>query len=187
MSLSELRKRKVVRAFHACDLTGDGALTVEDWQERTKRTAAEFNIEVGSDKYEQLHKHQMAYWQQYRQVADVNHDNVITLDEWVAVHEKIWASDMKESFVAGARATCDTLWEFIDMDGDGYVDLDEFTRYNKGYVNVGEDDGWIATLFHALDKNGTGKLSKDEYVAAVVNWAYAEQADAPGNGLFGPY
>lgn len=187
MGLSEFRKRKVVRAFHACDLTGDGELTVKDWEERTRRTAAQFGIEVGSARYEQLSKQQTDYWRQYQQVADVNRDNVITLDEWVQAHEQIWAPDMRDSFAAGARATCDALWELIDSDGDGRVNLDEFTRYNKGYVNVGEDESWIAKVFHALDTDGNGTLSKDEYVAAVIDWAYSEDADAPGNGLFGPY
>lgn len=187
MSLSELRKRKVVRAFHACDLTKNGQLTIEDWVIRTKRVAAAFGIEEESEKYERLNRYQMRDWKQIQQSADINRDNVITLDEWIQAHERIWAPEMKDNFVAGLRESCDALWEFIDANGDGCIDLDEFTRYNQGYVDVGADDSWIVKVFQAMDADGDGTISKEEYIAAAVAWAYSEDLEASGNGLFGPY
>jgi Ca2+-binding EF-hand superfamily protein len=77
----------------------------------------------------------------------------------------------------------DTLWPFVDIDGDGGLSLNEVLRLAPEYA----DD--IRMFFPVVDTNGDGKLSKGEILSflpiiqTITPIDYISIVDLNGNGV----
>ncbi len=88
---------------------------------------------------------------------DADNDGVITVEEAIA-----------------ARAP---VFNRIDTNGDGVIDAQEIEAEIK--LNV---DYWTRAMLHRLDKDGDGKISKDEYRQSDRGSRRAERADNEDDG-----
>lgn len=72
----------------------------------------------------------------------------------------------------------------MDINGDGYLQEDEF---NTIFVQFGaKDTSWTKETFKAMDVNGDGKLSIEEYIDGFNDLFYSEDENSPNRHLFGP-
>jgi Ca2+-binding EF-hand superfamily protein len=72
----------------------------------------------------------------------------------------------------------DNLFDYYDMDGDGTIDVNEFTiilRRDLGMrrVHIGDDE--IAAVFQGMDADGGGDVDAEEFAAWVVTESFAVQ------------
>ncbi|XP_038901754.1 probable calcium-binding protein CML32 [Benincasa hispida] len=92
---------------------------------------------------------------------DSNKDGKISFEEYQAAHRGM-AGSKEISDEEAAKS-----FKFVDVDGDGFVDLKEFLELytmSGGEVRVGD----IKSAFQVYDSNGDGKISAEE-VMAIMN------------------
>src|SRR5688572_29978812 len=81
--ISELRRKKIVHYFRLWDTKHTGCMEYEDYLLLTKRIARLQHIDPGSEMYQQLVAYTNANWIEMAQVADVDGDGKISLQEWI--------------------------------------------------------------------------------------------------------
>jgi Ca2+-binding EF-hand superfamily protein len=77
-------------------------------------------------------------------------------------------------------STIASFYEIIDRDGDGAHDEEEFLMDWRAH---GQPEEAGRKAFVKLDRNGDGKISKDEMVTDLIEAFYSEDPQAPGNWL----
>ena len=55
----------------------------------------------------------------------------------------------------------------VDADGDGLIDFSEFVTMLNRKMNSGEKNAEMKAAFKAFDKDGSGKISKDDLLSLV--------------------
>jgi len=80
-----------------------------------------------------------------------------------------------------ARVTADELFDVIDADGSGTIEMDELRSYllGGGYADaMDEGNESFAKLFMMLDLNGDGVISREELRQGYLELIIGEQRDA---------
>jgi len=72
----------------------------------------------------------------------------------------------------------------MDVNNNGYMLEDEHKRLFK-QVGVPET-GWTKETFQAMDTNGDGKLSFQEFITGFYDYCYSEDENSPNKNFFGP-
>jgi Ca2+-binding EF-hand superfamily protein len=54
------------------------------------------------------------------------------------------------------------------------------------YDGLGIDPTHSSDAFRRLDRDGSGKISKEEFRAAITEFYLSDDENAPGNWLLGP-
>jgi Ca2+-binding EF-hand superfamily protein len=168
---SELQRRKVLRVFRAMDADGDGFLEESDFVALTARWADIRGDEPGSPEHEKLRNVLMSWWQTLRS-AD---DHKITLDDMLGAIDKLQkvtkasAEIMFEGVDAdrdgkitrgeyrrlieawnGRGTRTDDAFPRLDLDGDGYLSLAEFTALWTDFWSGDDPDSpgtWVFGRF----------------------------------------
>ncbi|MEU9116410.1 EF-hand domain-containing protein [Streptomyces sp. NPDC048483] len=73
-------------------------------------------------------------------------------------------------------------FELLDRNKDGYLDTAEVTRLG---VAMGVSLQEIGAVAAGLDGDGDGKVSREELGAAVHEFFYGDDPEAPGARIFG--
>lgn len=77
----------------------------------------------------------------------------------------------------------DAFMCIVDTTGDGSLDFDEYVRM---YAGLGIDLTHSSDAFRRLDRDGDGKISYEEFRAAITEFYLSDDENAPGNWLLGP-
>lgn len=77
-----------------------------------------------------------------------------------------------------------SAFDLIDVSQDGYLQPQEHSDLFK---NSGVPEGTYDTkfAFEAIDANGDGKISIDEFVAAFFDFLFSEDESSPNKYFFG--
>jgi Ca2+-binding EF-hand superfamily protein len=118
------------------------------------------------------------FWQEIQTRVDTNHDNSISLEEWLTFWEKI----VTEAAATGKTADWIsqihlTLFQALDLDEDGTIGLDEYTLYLQS-IGVNQDP---QTIFEKVDADGNGKLDLDEFADVLSKWVLSNDPNASVN------
>ncbi|NER84314.1 MAG: hypothetical protein F6K42_33220 [Leptolyngbya sp. SIO1D8] len=76
------------------------------------------------------------------------------------------------------------IFDAIDADEDGYLDLSEWQRLFQVY---GIPVIYAEAAFSRLDQNQDRQFSKSEVLPLVEEFYYSQAPDAPGNFIFGSF
>lgn len=79
------------------------------------------------------------------------------------------------------RKTLELAFHEGDQDQDGFIDVSEFALFHKIF---GADPKWSVEAFKHLDKNGDGKLSRDEFIDAGEQY-FCDQEENEGMNFWG--
>ena len=75
------------------------------------------------------------------------------------------------------------VFDGLDINGDGYIDPTEWVKVMK-FMNFDPKDAEAA--FKAIDKNGDGLISRDEFCSLQLeNWTSDEQPTLGSDKMFG--
>lgn len=151
--MSDIAKRRI---FAMLDVDGDGVITRSEYLARVDRAAAACGRDL---KHPVVSTARAAHEEVFRQM-DANGDGAVTLAEYSG-----WAGH--EAFEESCRPALGSLFDLADLDGDGHLNRDEFTRLRTSTGNSAEG---AAAAFTALDPAGTGTVHRTVYLAAIHDY-----------------
>lgn len=154
--------------FTMLDVDGDGVITAEDYDQLADRVVSRFE---GADtsKIQEVKREYRNVWEGLARAADADRDGQVTRDEFAAVAMNL----SPEGWDNGVRLAA-AEFSLADVNGDGYLDRDELSRLIQAYGAAANDADKIT---RALDKDGDGRVSQQEYEAAVRQY-YAGNGSA---------
>ncbi len=175
---SDFWVRKMMTHFTRLDANGDGVITEEDFD-----AIADRFIEVGgldNQGAEALRSNLNAIWTNYWNAADTDRDGRVTPDEFVtSMTHVVSAPELREK-VGGPLPL---FFKAIDANSDGEISA---TDYENFFKCIGIDPSLAEGSFNAIDSNGDGVLSEDEFVAAGEEFFLSEDVNAPTQNYWGP-
>ena len=181
--LTDLQKRKLTRFFNVWDANGDGIITSEDPEQVAQNLAELQELKPGSPEHERFYSGFMLYQKDFLQAVDVDESGSVTLEEWLAYHDKMLQDE--ERFERTALVAAEAMFQLMDRDGDGRITLKEYGRWMRAFRIVEQDI--LEEVFQKLDLNESGALSKEEMLRLTREFFYSDDPDAPGNWALGPF
>ena len=177
MSLSDKQKaffrRKMKTRFERMDIDKNGYLSIEDYNELTKRFI-EYGKLSGEDE-QRIHKAMQDICTKIGMKEGVK----ITLEQyWTGVLE-MPAEERKIKSIS----LFSQWFDVVDTNGDGAISPREFGVYFK---IMGIDESSTQACFDAIDTNHDGMISRDEFVAAGVDFFTGVDETSIGTLFFGP-
>lgn len=180
--LSDLKKRKLRARFAAIDVDKNGVIERADYLLMRDNFARVGGLEKDSQEYLVLDKQVNVLWELLRQSADVNQDDKVTEEEFLAYMETQLEGD---DFVQKQ------ILPFVHFNFK-LLDPDKTGRLTKDIFLVGAeclcmDKTTAETSFERLDVDGKGYIEMEEYTARAKEFYLEESLDAPGNWMFGEF
>src|SRR6218665_3872909 len=74
--------------------------------------------------------------------------------------------------------------DMLDVNRDGYLQADEYERM-VSRTGV-QDTSFVKEAFNAIDVNGDGKLSIEEFTNAYFDFLFSDDEKSPNAFFFGP-
>lgn len=180
--LSDVQRRKFTRMFNVYDANRSGALEILDFYEVANNMAQMGELNATDPEADALFDYYDRLWGRVIERADKNEDDSVSLEEWLAFCDAL-VDDFEDTETA-IQNTYGILFDLFDADHDGLISAHEFKLF---YQAMRIHDAEAEFVFQALDANGDGQLSRDEMLGIVSEFYLSSDADAAGNGLFGPY
>ncbi|GAA3033100.1 Ca2+-binding EF-hand superfamily protein [Streptomyces olivoverticillatus] len=149
--MDDITAKKLV--FAMLDADGDGVISTEEYAARAERVARA----TGRSMDDPLVVAARASGQQAWAAMDADGDGGVTFEEYAA-----WAG--AEAFDTVCRPVLGALFDLADTDEDGALNLPEFTTLRTA---LGNPVGNIESAFAALDTDGDGRISRDDYLASI--------------------
>ena len=88
--------------------------------------------------------------------------------------------EFKEAY----QAMCVQFFRILDVNGDGFLQEDEYAR---SFTSVGfEDKDIIRRAFDSIDINADGKLSLEEFSTALLEYHTSEDGTSRYTKIWGP-
>ncbi len=180
--LSDLKKRKLTAFFKTFDADNNGYIEQNDILRIVKNLTAIRNETTNSATYTFLHTKYMSDWEGLLQATDTNGDGKISLDEWLVFHD-LQVQAETPYWRVGEKTSVQFLFELIDMNSNGEIGADEYALFLKAYnVNTPSE-----VIFNKMDLDGDGNLSLSEFITLCDQFYLSDDANAPGNWVFGNY
>ena len=182
--LTALQRRKFQLRFALLDTDGNGYLSQEDYDLVSLRLCAAFGHLPGTDAYDRVHNAYLEVWEQLRSRMDADGEGRINLQQFMDGCERL----MHEQPGDGggdhpAHDPVDHIFDMVDSDQNGVIDLREFTTWMNAY-GVGAQE--TVEAFDLLDADDDGVLNREEISAAAQAFYSSSDPADVGNWLFGP-
>ena len=179
--LSEFQKRKITLAFYKFDTSKDGVVKLEDWDLLGKKVAELQGIKPGEANYQKITSAYRGAWDAFFKPADQDSDNKVTLEEYLNACDRLFQTpNAAETSMVSDRAVFDA----IDLDGTGKIDVHEYAIYLKS-LGLSEEDAKVA--FSKLDLDSDGFISRDEFALNLFAYYQSDDPQAVANWFYGSY
>jgi Ca2+-binding EF-hand superfamily protein len=177
----ELQKRNQSSFFRMIDFNKDGVITWADHEAILDRFAAATKMSKGSPEFTALRGAIERNWDELKKHADLDKDDAVGLDEWIAHHERMMATP--EGYRIAIAAISEMLLGLADDDRDGKLTPANYVML-LGVYGVGADKATQA--FAKMDVDRDGKVSTEELMNAVEQFVKSANPNDPGHWLIGP-
>jgi Ca2+-binding EF-hand superfamily protein len=182
--LGHFQRQKSHHYFDLIDRDEDGFIEGEDFELHATRLAD--RRDLSDEDSEALKEQMLGWWEQLCATADANEDDQVSRDEWDRFWEAINATveegdedeeaRMHQSLERAGQVTFQT----IDTTDSGEIEQEEYEDWLSAWGAEGSDEA-----FERLDRDGSGTLTEEDLVEATKEFYLSNDADAPGNSLYG--
>ncbi len=118
----------------------------------------------------------MTWWEMFLAGADADHSGSVDLAEFSALWARMESSP--DPIAEAGR----TVFDVLDVDGDGIISVDEYRAFLRVYA---VDDASASEHFARFDTDGDGSISRAEFEVLMVDFFQSDDAETPGSWLFG--
>lgn len=178
--LTEFQKRKISNLFAVHDLNHDGTLERNDFVEYTQRFTGKRGFGSDSPEHQKLLDLFLEFWEGLTRGADSDHDKKVSLQEWFSTFDRMLSSPQQ---IQAIQPLGEAVFNMLDRNGDGKVTLEEYRwLYSSGAL----DPMLAADSFKRIDRDHDGRVSPAELSDCLREFLLSNDANAPGNWLFGP-
>jgi hypothetical protein len=182
--LSNVQKRKLLKLFSMYDGCNLGTLKISDFEALAQRLADLKGWKLGSANHLSIESKYLFRWNRIRAEikGKLHHpiDSQVTIEEWLAFHDLVLQDDTYREEV---KALSEAVFNAVDVDDSGSLDKKEwenvFRVYSIPVVYVDE-------TFALIDRDGDGKLSKEELASMIEDFYFNDSPESPANLMFGP-
>ena len=167
--------KKIRRALEVTDVDKDGLITRRDFElivERQKEFGG-----VSDERSAELRKHLMEacdIFQLTEGSPGFTYDQF--MDNYVAYAIEYSQPDKTPGYMP-------VFFAGLDLNGNGYISLEEWTIH---YKCLGIDPKHAKASFDAMDTDGDGKVSYDEYAAYSMEYLFTIKNDLNSAIFYGP-
>jgi hypothetical protein len=178
---TELRKRKLDRAFGHMDVDGDGHIAREDLLGLGARILVGFGEAPTSAPGARLVDGFDDIWTALAGELGCGRDGRISCADFQAAMVAVFidGEHFEPVFQPAARAVA----HLCDSDGDGLIGPGEFRMMLSAFGTAYDD---VDLAFDRLDADTDGRVTVEELVLATRQFYTGEDPHAAGNWLFGP-
>ncbi|MET9961888.1 EF-hand domain-containing protein [Streptomyces sp. NPDC006326] len=166
-------ERKIAARFATFDQDGNGYIDREDFSAAAKAVLAEFGTTARSDKGQAVFAGAEAFWQGMAGIADVDGDQRVTREEFITGAAKR-LRDNPERFAEIARPFLRAVIAVASGDSAGTSP----TAAARVLGVLGTPADLAARVAAALDTDGDGRISEDEFLTAFAAYCGVEAPDA---------
>jgi len=168
-------ERKFKTYFRRMDHDGDGYMTKNDFEQLADRYAQIGNLD--DVKAKQARRKILKIWYDFYEAGSTNGK----IDETALINVNI----IRESMMFKACVEYFGLFfDLIDINGDGFIQKEEFEIFHSAFGITRKDV--TAECFKAIDTNGDGKLSCDEFIQAGYQFFTSGDESLPSKFMYGP-
>ncbi|MCI0387129.1 EF-hand domain-containing protein [Streptomyces sp. CNQ085] len=175
---SDVVDQKFSLLFDWFDQDRDGQLTPQDL-EATAAVFAGVAKEEDHDNRAAFHS-AFAQWWRLLEEADTDGDGRISRTEFITMMQD--SVTTPAHFENVVMAIIEAIVNVTDTDGDGVLSRDEYVAL---YQALGVPAEQCGPAFDRVDLDGDGVISHAEYRAAIVEFYFSTDPEAPGNHLLG--
>jgi Ca2+-binding EF-hand superfamily protein len=179
--LTNPQLKRLPKMFAVNDQNGDGVVTQEDYEAAVISLAGFRGLAPGTSEYEDLHAKMLAHWNDLREKVDIDRDNRVTLEEWLAYWDKVLATEGEYERIS--RPLSHVVFQTLDRNSDNQISLDEYTQWLSQWAI---DEKVAADCFARLDLNKDGRITADEWAEVVRDFFQSKDSSSLGNWLLGP-
>ncbi len=184
--LGTLQQQKLDHLFQIVDRDRSGALEFSDLEGLMQKLLAEAGQAPGSPVYEGAEVMLRQLWEALKGIADTDGDSRISREEWT----RCWAQQLDgeldvvfEDLPAIVRQIHLVLAQAMGINEARGASLDVYRRFLSAYGEAVAKEA--ASAFSRLDLDGNGTISSDELRQLTAEFFLSDDAEAPGNALFG--
>jgi hypothetical protein len=181
--MSDFLDLKLARRFATWDRDGNGFLEEADFVKGADRLGEAFGHAEDSPQRRRMRDLCLDLWQQMARIADFDRNGRITPEEYGRAFSEL-VLVKPGAFDAAYTPVIDALTAMADHDGDGKLDQQEYRAWFVSAFGLSEHDA--DTAFDKVDSDHDGHVTRSEMVAAIHDYYFSDDPEAPGNWLLGP-
>lgn len=180
--MSELLDRKLKHFFTLMDRDQSDTLELNDYLTTADSVGSAFGLTTGSAEHHELRRAFTRFWEDIIKPMDTDGTGQVSFEEYLTAYTK-GVVDSTQGYDQ-IKPISDAIIAIAGTGPDGTITADNFTLALSGY-GVPEPEGRAA--FAALDKDGSGVLTRDELQEAIEEYFLGTDPALPGNALFGRF
>lgn len=178
--VSDFRKRKLLHLFNAFfDTNRSGSVDKKDFELAVQNISKLRGWKASDAQYKQANDTLLQIWEGLKNSADSDSDGEVSQDEWIALWDEFARNP--SSAQEWQNLYCKFIFQLEDASNDGAIDVDEFSSV---YESFGLDKEESVQAFANISK-GKGTVSWPEFQELWKEYFNSEDAEAPGNFIFG--
>lgn len=176
---TDLQQQKLAKVFASFDFDQDGVIEELDITAMAQIWCEVYEVSTNSAEWRQIHGHGNAMWHEMRGSTGAHGLKRVTLDEWVAWGTK---PDFLNFVETAAVPFSMAVFDVADKDRDGKLTMPEMMAA-QSKSGMSPEETQLA--FDALDTDGDGYVTGEQYAQAAREFYLSDNPNAPGNLIAG--
>ncbi|NXY95365.1 EF-hand domain-containing protein [Streptomyces sp. BR123] len=154
--------------FDRLDTNGDGVVSAEDYRASAEQFLQSYGMGPHSPKGRALIEANEALWERQAELVDHDRDGRIDRQEYREWFDSLPASEAASGAPSGSAEVMAVLhaqFTVADRDGDGLMDLHDFTVWREVKGVPGRD---ATAAFELIDSDGDGSIGWQDFTGAAA-------------------